>query len=589
MGKLTMTRRSFTELAAVVGTAAAFGVGANPARALAESAQQEDGGQGVKKIRSCCRGCGKVECGVWVYVQDGKVIRTEGDESCFNTMGNHCSKGQASIQAAYHPDRIKYPMKRTNPKGDDDPGWVRISWDEAYQAIADNIMQIREKYGAESLFTWCGTGRQWCMQSDAGMALELFGTPNIVAAYQVCKGPRHFSSRLDNVQAYSWSEVINHSTKYVQWATDPSVSNYDDSSRLVTDVARQADAFIVVDPRMTNLGRTAKYWLNLRPGTDNAMALGWCHIILEHDLVDWQFVKRWSNAPFVVVPDMEPTGYTEAVQNTKGPYAYRTRLLTEADIDPSMVDWEVEGEGNPKRYLVFDQINKRWTYWQADPEDAHWEGEAWKKQTSGFTQDVSRLHDDESKVAGWIADLSEFDPLIDPALYGEFEVKLKDGSTHKGRPAWDLWAEYLQEFLHACQRSRAWMRSSSRTRWWNGQRETIRAFPTAASTTAWAWSMRATRRKIAAPSWRLARWWALSTRPAASAVPRTVGPNNPVRAPCCRRWARSRSCHRPNCPLRWPAMRRCLFSIGTACGAMQTPPWSAPTRNPMPPTRFMAA
>ena len=59
---------------------------------------------------------------------------------------------------------------------------------------------------------------------------------------------------------------------------------------------------------------------------------------------------------------------------------------------------------------------------------------------------LSRLRDDESKVAGWVADLSEFDPLIDPALTGEFEVKLKDGSTHTGRPAWDLWAEYLQQF-----------------------------------------------------------------------------------------------------------------------------------------------
>ena len=85
---------------------------------------------------------------------------------------------------------------------------------------------------------------------------------------------------------------------------------------------------------------------------------------------------------------MDPSGYTEAVQNTKSPYEYRTRLLTEADIDPSMVDWEIEGEGNPKRYLVYDQINRRWTYWQADPEDAHWEGETWTKQTSGFTQDV---------------------------------------------------------------------------------------------------------------------------------------------------------------------------------------------------------
>jgi anaerobic selenocysteine-containing dehydrogenase len=448
MGRLVMTRRAFTKLAAVTGAAlgAVTATAAiTPILSHADDTSAVGTEEGVQRIRSCCRGCGKVECGVWVYVRDGKVIRTEGDESCFNTMGNHCSKGQASIQAAYHPDRVKFPLKRTSPKGSADPGWVRITWDEAYQTIADNIIQIRDKYGPESLFSWCGTGRQWCMQSDAGMALELFGSPNIVAAYQVCKGPRHFSSRLDNVQAYSWSEVINHSTKYIQWATDPSISNYDDSSRLVVDVAREADAFIAVDPRQNNLGRTAKYWLNLRPGTDNALALGWCHIILDRGLEDTRFIKRWSNAPFIVVPEMEPSGYTAAVQNTKNPYEYKTRLLTEADIDPSMVDWAIEGEGSSKRYLVYDQLGDRWTYWQADPEDAHWEGETWKKQTSGFKQDVSRLRAGQQAV-GWIADQSEFDPLIDPALSGEFDIVLKDGRVLKGRPVWDLWAEYLEQF-----------------------------------------------------------------------------------------------------------------------------------------------
>ena len=247
MGKLNMTRRSFVKTAAVSAAVAAVAGAASPTAALAENENAAATESAVTRIRSCCRGCGKVECGVWVYVQDGKVIRTEGDEDCFLTMGNHCSKGQASIQAAYHPDRIKYPMKRTNPKGDDDPGWVRISWDEAYQTIADNILEITAKYGNESTFTWCGTGRQWCMQSDAGMALLLFGTPNIVAAYQVCKGPRHFASRIDNVQAWSWSELINHSTKFVQWATEQSQSNYDDAARTVVDVARCADAFISVD------------------------------------------------------------------------------------------------------------------------------------------------------------------------------------------------------------------------------------------------------------------------------------------------------------------------------------------------------
>ena len=72
---------------------------------------------------------------------------------------------------------------------------------------------------------------------------------------------------------------------------------------------------------------------------------------------------------------MEPTGYTGTNEKGSGPFEYKSRLLTEADIDPSMVDWEIEGDGNPKRYLVWDELGKRWTYWQADPEDAHWEGE----------------------------------------------------------------------------------------------------------------------------------------------------------------------------------------------------------------------
>ena len=98
MGKLNMTRRTFVKTAAVSAAAAAL-VGAEaPAVALAADDNASTKGSTITRIRSVCRGCGKVECGVWVYVQDGKVIRTEGDEDCFLTMGNHCSKGQASIQ-----------------------------------------------------------------------------------------------------------------------------------------------------------------------------------------------------------------------------------------------------------------------------------------------------------------------------------------------------------------------------------------------------------------------------------------------------------------------------------------------------------
>ena len=72
MGKLTMTRRSFAQLTAVAGAAAAVGAGVGPVAALADSGSKAVGNQGIKKVRSCCRGCGKVECGVWVYVQEAR-------------------------------------------------------------------------------------------------------------------------------------------------------------------------------------------------------------------------------------------------------------------------------------------------------------------------------------------------------------------------------------------------------------------------------------------------------------------------------------------------------------------------------------
>ena len=121
MGKLTMTRRAFAKLSAATAAVATVGA-ASYGTALAENKVSQVEASEIKRIRSCCRGCGKMECGVWVTVQNGRVIKTEGDQSSSQSSGNHCSKGQASLQAAYHPDRLYHPMKRTNARGEDDPG-----------------------------------------------------------------------------------------------------------------------------------------------------------------------------------------------------------------------------------------------------------------------------------------------------------------------------------------------------------------------------------------------------------------------------------------------------------------------------------
>ena len=189
MAKLSLTRRSFLKAAAVTGAASTLSFAVAPSAALAEGVDESAGE--VKRIRSCCRACGKCECGVWVTVQDNKVIKVEGDESNAHSRGHCCAKSQASMLALYHPDRLRYTMKRTNPKGEDDPGWVRVNFAEAMDEIGAKYNELIDKYGGKSIFSMGGTSRVWA-QPPYGTLKSVFGTHNFHSAYEICKGPRHF-------------------------------------------------------------------------------------------------------------------------------------------------------------------------------------------------------------------------------------------------------------------------------------------------------------------------------------------------------------------------------------------------------------
>lgn len=430
--KRLFTRRAFTKASLASITAAALSGGAPCVLAQAE----DTGSEGeIKRIRSCCRACGKMECGVWVLVQNGRVVRTEGDESAFQSEGNHCSKGQASVQAAYHPDRLRYPMKRTAPKGED-PGWVRISWDEAWETIGSKLNELKERYGGECLFAMGGTSRVYAQGAYANLP-QLMGTPNTHVALQICKGPRLFAGSLVNDMGLFWYEGTMRPKVYVQWGTACEYSNYDDSCRTIVATAQGADCHILIDPRTTPLGKEADYWVSLRPGTDGAIAMCWTNLVIQNELYDKLFVKRWTNGPVLVVEDQEPSG--GFVMEGRGGIDFRTRLLKESDI--------VEG-GSYLRFMCWDNVkaaqgktgNEALTYF--DNETHVWEGETFSVPTEG---EWIKAHDPRVADA-FMPKPSTFNPEKDPALFGEFEVTLKDGRTVKARPVWDLYAERCAEY-----------------------------------------------------------------------------------------------------------------------------------------------
>ena len=109
--------------------------------------------KGAKLIKSFCYTC-PWQCPTEILVRDGKVVYHKGNPASPNNIGSRCAKGMASSYLTLDPDRLKYPMLRTTPKGQ--PGqFKRISWDEAFTFIADKLKAIRDKWGPEAVAYTC--------------------------------------------------------------------------------------------------------------------------------------------------------------------------------------------------------------------------------------------------------------------------------------------------------------------------------------------------------------------------------------------------------------------------------------------------
>ncbi len=229
------------------------------------------------------------------------------------------------------------------------------------------------------------------------------------------------------------------------------MSNYDSSCRQTVNLAaRNGDKYIIVDPRETNLGKESKHWLSLRPGTDAAMGLAWTNVIIENELYDDLYVRRWTDAPFLFCEDIEGSGWMTMASQSGVPYMLKTRLLKESDIK--------EG-GSVKRFMVWDELagtdsdhplhendkSGHLTYF--DCETMLWEGKT-------FVPPASIPSPHKNLPAGTVpgtlvlsSDFSNCSQEIWPAIYGEpFEIELKDGSLHSCTTVWGNYAELVSQY-----------------------------------------------------------------------------------------------------------------------------------------------
>lgn len=266
-------------------------------------------GDGIKKVSTCAwsaPGCHPVGCGLIVTVEDGKVTKVEGDPSHPITQGRLCPRCLALDEAIYHEDRLLHPMKR-DPEDRGKDKWVQITWDEAYDMIEAKVREVWENYGPESCFTLTGTGRETTFWANP-LATNVLGSPNRCSTLSgaSCYGPRcsisdyHLGAgypELDYAAFFPerYDDPRYELPKYILiWGKDPLYSSPDGFfGHAIIDLMKRGSKLITVDPRLTWLGARAEYHLQLRPGTDAAVGMGLCNVIIQEDLYDHDFVEKW--------------------------------------------------------------------------------------------------------------------------------------------------------------------------------------------------------------------------------------------------------------------------------------------------------
>ena len=318
MTKGTISRRGFMKAAAATG-AALTAAGSIP---LLETTDQAFAAGSVERVmhKTACHGCTNC-CPVRVYTEDGRVVKIEGDPDGPLNKGGVCLKCLSQIQTVYSPRHVLHPMKRVGERGENK--WEAISWDEAVDLAGEQIATAVKKYGPYAYWSARGGGGAYIEWETSGLDYTFGGCNSLASGACQCAMPRDFVSTtsvgfnccvdMDNVDR--WVGITDNTELdgtrrddtervFVLWGSQPHSSKAAHGGHGLTDARSNLGVkTIVVDPYMTAEAAKADVWLPVRPGSDCALMLSWIHHIIENDLYDEQFVKHWTNLPFLINPD----------------------------------------------------------------------------------------------------------------------------------------------------------------------------------------------------------------------------------------------------------------------------------------------
>ncbi|MCJ2531065.1 MAG: molybdopterin-dependent oxidoreductase [Candidatus Thermoplasmatota archaeon] len=246
---------------------------------------------------------GKQDCGMIARVVDGRVVKFEGHPNHPRNAGTLCPKGEAQIMALYDPNRLTQPQRRTNEKGVSGQ-WQPISWDEALTEVGQEIQRVMAI--DPSLILWQkGRSKQKDLY-DTSFVKAIGATKLGHGAYCSDAGYRameytigvhgvlHPDFRYTRyLLAWGWNITGAGGNKFC-WLTWP---------RQLLEAKEKGLKVIHIDPRLNSGGPFVDDWLPIKPGTDMALALAICHVLVEQGYIDTEYLTTYSNAPFLIQED----------------------------------------------------------------------------------------------------------------------------------------------------------------------------------------------------------------------------------------------------------------------------------------------
>ncbi len=256
-----------------------------------------------KYTRAICRWC-HADCRVFVHSKDGRLVKTEEDPSDprVNTIRPRtkgCPRQAMVAEYVYHPDRVRFPLKRVGEKGENK--WAQVTWDEALDEIAHRLEHIKQTYGPEALMATQGTARStpWTGQRF----MNLFGSPNTCSQGTICYGPAVGvnAAILGWPTHYRGDATIepdkdgNMITKCALFLGITLSEAYPRLWKTAIDAKKMGTKIIVIDPRRTKTADLADIWLQPFPGTDAALLMAMINVVIKEKLYDQDFVTHWCH------------------------------------------------------------------------------------------------------------------------------------------------------------------------------------------------------------------------------------------------------------------------------------------------------